>query len=178
MSQLHKFRSSSWPLLVLLLALAGCIKAAPIDTFAADQPAMLPEKFFLGRTAGNGVLETRGGRPSLRFRVEGQGDALPDGSFRLRQTVHWSDGRTESREWLLRAQAGGRYTGTLTGAAGPVTGEVAGPVFRLRYRLSGPAVMHQHLWLQPGGTHVLNSASVTALGAPVARLTEIIERLD
>jgi len=166
--------------LLLLLPLAGCIGAMPVEGFAAAGPAMRPAQFFAGRTHGWGVVETRGGRPSRHFTVEGEGAMLPDGRFRLRQTVTWFEAgattrRQEKREWLMTADGGNGYRATLTDAKGPVVGEVHGNVFHLRYRMASPDVMmEQFLYLQPDGRHVLNTATVTAMGLPMAHLSEII----
>ncbi len=160
----------------MLLPLDGCIGAMPIERFAAAGPAMRPEQFFAGRTHGWGVVATRGGRPSRHFTVEGAGETLADGRFRLRQTVTWAaNGHQETREWLMTGDGGNFYRATLTDAKGPVTGEVRGNVFHLRYRMARPDVMmEQFLYLQPDGRHVLNTATVTAMGLPMAHLSEII----
>lgn len=157
--------------------LAGCVGAMPLADFSAAGPAMRAEAFFAGTTRGHGVLETRGGRPSQPFEVAGEGAILPDGRFRLRQTLSWGDGRCETREWLLRRDGPRGYRGTLTGAAGDVRGEVSGRVFHLRYHLAAPMVRReQYRYLQAAGRSVLTSATVSAMGMPVARLSEVIVR--
>jgi hypothetical protein len=97
----------------------------------------------------------------------------------LRQAVTWADtGKTERREWRLFRDGEAGYRGSLTDAKGAVKGDVAGNVFHLRYRMASPDVMmEQYLYLQADGRSVLNSASVTALGAPVAHLSEVITRI-
>ncbi len=168
-------------ILVLLVApaIAGCVAAMPLAGFEAAGPAMRPDVFFAGHTAGWGVLTTRGGRPARRFTVAGEGAMQADGRFRLQQTVSWGDGHSETRQWLMTADGRGGYAATLSDAAGPVRGEVRGNVFHLRYRLRSPAVMmEQFLYLQADGRHVLNTATVTALGVPVAHLSEMITRTD
>lgn len=169
---------SGMAVVALAGALAACVGAMPLGEFAGAGPAMRPEQFFAGATRGWGVLETRGGRPSQRFTVEGRGATAADGSFGLEQTVRWGDGRVEQRAWRLVADGPQRYRGTLTDARGAVTAEIVGNVFHLRYRLADPAVMmEQHLYLQADGRSVLNSATVTVMGMPVAHLTETIVRV-
>ena len=161
------------------LALGGCVGPMPIEDFANTGPAMRPEAFFLGHTHGWGVLQTRGGRPSKRFEVEGHGHVAADGSFHLVQDVEWSDGHSSRREWVMHASGPAGYTATLTNAKGPVSGEVRGNVFHLRYRLATPDVMMEHyLYLQKDRSHVLNTATVTAMGLPIAHLSENIVRID
>jgi hypothetical protein len=160
------------------LVLAGCVSPMPMQAFDNAGPPLRPETFFAGHTHGWGVLQTRGGRPSRRFEVEGQGRTAPDGSFHLVQTVTWGDGHGSRREWVMRAVGASGYSATLTDAKGPVHGEVQGNVFHLRYRLAAPDVMmEQYLYLQADGRHVLNTATVTAMGIPVAHLSENIVRV-
>ncbi len=161
------------------LTLAGCIGPMALRGFDGAGPAMRPEAFFAGHTHGWGVLQTRGGRPSQRFEVEGQGHSAADGSFHLAQTVTWGDGHSTRREWVMRAEGPAGYRATLTDAKGPVQGDVRGNVFHLRYRLASPdVVMEQYLYLQADGRHVLNTGTVTAFGLPIAHLTENITRVD
>jgi hypothetical protein len=165
--------------LALALGLAGCLSPMPLAGFDAAGPAMRPEQFFAGHTRGWGVVQSRGGRPSRRFTVEGHGRTASDGSFHLVQTVRWGDGHETRREWRMIANGAASYCATLTEAKGPVSAEVRGNVFRLQYRLASPdVVMVQYLYLQPGGRQLLNTGTVTAIGVPVAQLSEIITRID
>jgi hypothetical protein len=92
--------------------------------------------------------------------------------------VTHEDGQVEARTWRFRRIDEHRYAGTLTDAAGEVTGETTGNVFHLRYRMRSPAVdMEQWLSLQPDGQTVRNEATVTVLGVPWARLSEQITRV-
>ncbi len=110
--------------------------------------------------------------------VEGHGYTAADGNFRLDQVVTFEDGAVEKRTWRLAKRGPGTYTGTLTDADGPVSAEVTGNRFHLRYLLRKPAVyMEQYLYLQPDGRTMLNLATVTVIGIPVARLTEEITRV-
>jgi glyoxylase-like metal-dependent hydrolase (beta-lactamase superfamily II) len=159
-----------------LLLLAGCLAGFPRRNEAAAAPELRPEIFFAGRTHGEGTLSVRGRAPRA-LRVDGQGSTEPDGTFRLDQTVTYGDGATERRTFRLRRVDATRYAATLTDAKGEVEGETNGSVFHLRYLLRRPAVyMEQYLYLQPDGHTVLNEATVTALGVPVARLAETITR--
>ena len=162
----------------MALPLFGCVSAMDLTGFDAAGPAMRPEAFFAGKTHGWGVLQTRGGRPSRRFEVDGLGETAADGAFHLRQTVMWGDGGRTTREWVMRRDGEGGYRATLTDARGPVAGEVRGNVFWLSYRLADPDVrMLQYLYLQADGRSVLNTGTVTALGMPVAHLSEQIVRV-
>ena len=172
-------RPAPLPLLALLAPalLAGCLAAHPPAEPVPAAPPFDPFAFFEGPTRGLGTLHVRG-RASEIVRVEGFGEALSDGTFRLVQTVMRGDGEPSRRTWTLRRTAPGRYAGTLTDAAGEVSAEAEGSRLRIRYRMGPATTMAQTLTLQPGGRVALNLATVRVLGVPVARLNEQIRRLD
>ncbi len=111
------------------------------------------------------------------LRVDGMGRMEADGSFRLDQTVTFSDGTVETRVWHLRRVDATHFAATLSDAKGEVHAESSGSVFHLRYLLRRPAVyMEQWLYLQPDGRTVANRAEARILGIPWARLAEAITR--
>jgi hypothetical protein len=82
---------------VLPSALGGCAPALFPAAFADETPEIRPEAFFVGTTRSSGVLEDRGGAPTVRFRVEGAGTTLPDGRFRLDQTITFENEAPRTR---------------------------------------------------------------------------------
>ena len=171
-------------LLAAALALSGCLTAhprVPDPPRPLGPPALTfaPDEFFAGHTRGLGVLSVRFQSPELLC-VNGYGEAQPDGTFRLDQTITHPDGETEERTWLMRQESPTVWTASLTDAAGEVTAEVEGSELFIRYRIGSPNVtMRQRLVLQPDGQTALNLSTVSALvGLPVARLQEVIERRD
>lgn len=163
---------------VAAAGVAGCLGPFPPPPEALESPVLRPEVFFAGRTQGIGRLERVIGR-SQALRVEGHGRTEPDGSFRLDQAVRFDDGTVAQRTWRMRRTGPNAYAATLSDAAGPVSLEVAGNRVQIRYLLRHPAVyMHQRLDLRPDGRSVLNRATVSVLGIPLARLTEEITQPD
>jgi hypothetical protein len=165
-------------LLLLAACLGGCKPVLAPETFAAGTPEMRPEIFFAGATSSSGLLENFAGAPTARFHVEGSGQALPDGGFRLDQTITFDQEPPRTRTWLLRRLDEHRYTGSLTDARGPVTAEAFGDLLHLSYPMQTPFAgwMEQWLYLQPDGRTVVNEATVRVLGVVVARLSERITR--
>ncbi len=165
---------------VAMAGIVGCFGLPPFSSHpvTAANPTLGFEVFFAGHTHGKGTLELiTGQRRSLQ--IKGHGYTEADGSFRLDQVVTYDDGAVERRTWRLVKRDQGSYTGTLTDADGPVSAEVTGNRFHLRYLLREPAVyMEQYLYLQPDGRKLLNLATVTVIGIPWARLTEEITRVD
>lgn len=175
--------SKSIRMLVLLatgLGGFGCAPALPPSAFEGSIPEMRPEIFFAGATNSSGVVENRSGAPTRRFRVQGTGRTLPDGSFRLDQSVIFDRGAPEMRTWVVRRLDAHTYTATLTDASGPVAAETYGNLFHLHYPMKSPfgGQMEQWLYLQPDGRTVMNEATVRVFGVVVAHLSERITRED
>lgn len=160
------------PLLVLALVASmagGTLRAQ------APQREFTPRDGFSGRSEGDGTLRLFLGRPRP-FHVESYGYDLPDGNSRLDQTVTLQGKEPRDRHWVLTTVGPRRYAGTLSDAAGPVTGRTDGDRLTLRYRVQGPFVMHQTLRRNPDGRTIDNVGTITVLGVPVGRLQETITR--
>ena len=156
------------------LALAACAGDA-FRSEAAATPTFRPDVFFAGSTTGTGTLKVIASAPVSTY-VEGTGRTLSDGAFRLRQRVTEGDKKPRTRTWVLKPQGGGRWIGTLTDATGPVTAEVRGNLFHVRYDGDGVGI-EQWLYLEPDGRTVKNTLVARKLGATVARLEETIRKV-
>ena len=155
-------------LLTAALALLG------LPAFATDMGhvTFTPQVGFGGTSEGSGTLKLLFGK-QRPYRVESDGHLLADGTFRLDQTVMFQGEPPRHRHWILTTVQPGRYTGTLSDAAGTVTGHTEGRRLMLRYRLKGPLVMHQTLEVMPDGS-IDNVGRITLLGIPVGHLQETI----
>ena len=176
---LHKatmISKSNCTLVLLAAVLGGCAPALRPSSFEGSAPEMRPEIFFAGATSSSGVLENRSGAPTRRFHVKGTGLTLPDGSFRLDQSVTFDQGAPEIRTWVMRRLDSHHYTATLTDASGAVEGEAYGNLFHLRYPMKTPFGGHMEQWmyLQPDGRTVMNKATIRLFGVVVAHLSERI----
>lgn len=161
---------------LLALGLSGCLASAPRVPASGAAPPLRPDVFFAGETRGFGLLQVRGGRAEV-VEVASAGAALPDGTFRLDQTIRLGDGPPTDRSWTMAETAPGVWTGTLSDADGPTTATVGPDALRIRYRLGRFTTMTQRLTLEPDGRAALNVATVRFLGVPVARLVERIRRI-
>ncbi len=163
--------------LLMALALSGCVKSITPDSFGQNQPEFRPEQFFGTMATGYGMIQSASGKPARPIRVESRGSILPDGRFRLDQTVH-EGGKVRERHWIMMRLDDRRYTATLSDAAGPVTAQVHGNLFHLKYLFKKPFVtMEQWLYLQPDGKTVLNTGTIRMPGREIARLSEVIVRV-
>lgn len=158
-----------------MLALATTILWSPAQS--EQRPASFdPVEFFKGRTRGDGTLKIVFQSPK-KVSVESLGRVETDGSLILTQRVAEEGKAPRSRSWHLRQVAPGRFAGTLSDASGPVAVDVIGGRARIRY--SDKDHLNFEQWLTPQGPkRVLNRMTVKRFGITVARLNEVIRKLD
>ena len=170
-------RSRRAALLAAPLLLTACLSVPPIGSPVAVSPEFSVERFFAGRTEGEGVLAVMmGGKRKLK--VASRGRTEPDGAIALDQTI-WEEGKpARSRSWRLHQVAPGRYAGTLSDAATPIKGEVRGGRLHLRFAMRGGMDVDQWLTLAPDGRSARNVLRVRKLGITVAALEETIRKLE
>ena len=161
--------------LLPLLLVGGCVALPappPIDPAASPFPALA---FFTGRTEGQGRLRVALHR-TVPVIVYGRGRIEADGTLVLDQDVAEGAKPSRQRQWRIRETAPGRLAGTLSDAAGPVTGEAAGGRLHLRFPMKGGLVAEQWLVLAPDGRSARNLLTVRGHGLAIARLEETIRR--
>lgn len=155
--------------LAFSLALAACGMTPPA---AHAAPVFDPFKFFLGRSHGDAQLKVilkdyQSVNVDSVGRIEG--DILViDQHIAVR-------GEVRDRQWRLKRDGPGRYSGTLTDATGPVTAEVEGDRLHIRYT-SKDGQVEQYLSLAPDSKFADNRMTVKKHGIVVATLEETITR--
>ena len=139
-------------------------------------PALAPEQFFVGRTEGVGTVHViLSGRHGVRVHSRGRMDR---GALLLDQRVEEEGRPARRRSWRLVRSGPNRFTGTISDARGPVSGEIAGNVLHLRYRSAeGPSV-EQRITFQPGGRTAHNRMTFRRFGLTVATVEETIRRVE
>lgn len=176
-------------LAALALMLAACVSApqalAPIPQAAA--PRFDPFVFFAGESAGTGTLALpraadRPVRVASRGRIitettrESAWAAPPRRVLVLDQTIREGEKPARTRQWRLHEIAPGRYSGTLSDAISPVTGEARGNLLVLEFMIPGSFKVRQELTLAPDGQRARNVMRVSQLGVTAAVLVEDIVR--
>ena len=164
--------------MLLPLALAGCahtprIAATPIAP--AAQPTFDVFAFFSGSSEGEGRL-SKAFSGTVRTQVESSGK-VRDGALHLTQRIREGDKPLRTREWVIRRDGPGHYTGTLTDAEGPVTGEVEGNRLHIAFTMKGGLPTDQWLTLSPDGMRAYNVMKVRKFGLTVAVLSEDIRKI-
>lgn len=156
-------------LAVALLAIAPAPSSAAPPTFDAL-------RFFTGATRGEGrfkVILRHGQHLSVRGKGRMEGDILI-----LDQIVTREGSEPKPRQWRIRATAPGRYTGTLSDAKGPITGETIGDRLHLRFTSSDGFAIEQWLTLAADGRSAQNRLTAKRFGVTVATVDETITKLD
>jgi hypothetical protein len=164
-----------WPVLLALPACASTPQLPIAPIAPAARPLFDPIAFFTGRTEGRGRLSKvlSGTEATL---VEGRG-TIRGGSLHLVQQVEEGDKPAHSREWVIRENRPGHYSGTLSDAEGPVSGEAVGNRLQLAFVMKGGLRTEQWLTLSPDGQRAYNVLKVRKFGITVAVLSEDIRRL-
>lgn len=157
-------------------ALSGCVGAAGHRDLVRDGPRFDVARMFTGASQGDGQLNVAF-RRTRGVHVESTGQVAPDGTITVDQIIT-EQGKTSTRQWLLREAAPGRYAGSLSDASGPVEGVVEGNCLRLRFPMKGDLTAHQWLYAMPDGRTIENRMSIRKSGVLVARLKETISRRD
>ena len=140
-------------------------------------PVSAPEQFFIGRTEGTGTVHVMlSGRHAVRDRSRGR---IERGVLVIDQVVEEEGKPARTRQWRLSRSGANGITGTISDARGPVTGEVAGNVLHLRYRLvEGGVSVDQRITLHPGGRTAHNRMTFRRFGLNVATVEETIRRVE
>lgn len=162
-----------------LLLLGACVDVPSIDA-ERPAPAAAPVfdalRFFEGRSEGRGQLDMIVDSP-VAVHVLSNGRREGDTLY-LTQVVREGDKPARTREWVIREDSPGRYSGTLSDAKGPVTGTATGNQLHLSFTMRNGMPTEQWLTLSPDGRRAYNVLTVRKFGLPVAQLAEDIRKLD
>jgi Protein of unknown function (DUF3833) len=153
-----------------LLLLAPAAPAAPAPDSA--------ERFFVGRTESLGTVSmVLSGSHKVRDRTLGRLDS--SGALLLDEVVEEEGKPARRRSWRLVRGAGGRISGTISDASGPVSGEVRGNLLHLAYKsVEGGAQVEQWITFDPSGRTASNRMVFRKFGFKVATLEGMVRRSD
>ena len=159
--------------LVPLAACAALVAAAPAP---ASGPARTFDAvaFFTGSTSGEGKLKKMFSAAQT-VRVTGRG-RVEGGVLVLDQSVSITGEPKRERQWRLRADAPGRWSGSLSDARGPVLASAAGAVLTIAYTSNDGMGITQTVTLAPDGRSARNLMKIRKLGMTVATIDETITR--
>lgn len=177
------FRRSLLAVLSVML-LAACTGPELAD-YRGQQPELLLEEFFEGRTRAYGVFEKRGGEIARRFTVEIQGiwDQESE-TLTLKEDFQYADGETDERVWTIKKTGPDSYVGTAPDVKGEARGEAAGNALTWSYLLeferdNGDTVnLKLKDWLVLiDKDHLYNTARVSKFGITLGHLRIFFQKL-
>jgi hypothetical protein len=135
-----------------------------------------PLRFFVGTTQTIGTTKILMQRPVATQSI-GHGQLNADGSLVLVQRVQDQGQPPYLRRWEIRQTGPGRYSGTMSQAAGPVLIEQVGNRYRFTFRMKGDLSVEQWLTPLPGGASASSSMVVRKFGLQVATSTAVVKKL-
>lgn len=158
----------------LLILLTGCSNMNVAD-FENEQPKLVLEEFFDGKTVASGLFQDRFGNVRRQFVVDIDGSW--DGkTLTLVEDFTYSDGETEQRVWTLDKLDDHRYRGTADGVVGTASGAAYGNAFNWTYRFDlkvGDTTLRvdfdDWMFLQPRG-FLINKATVSKWGVTIGEV--------
>lgn len=134
-------------------------------------------RFFEGHTESVGLVKVLMKAP-YKTRAIGRGKITPSGILELFQRVEEQGRPTHDRHWRIQQIGPGRFVGTMSEAAGPVTVDEIGGRFRFRFKMQGNLAVEQWLNPQPDWKSARNLVTVRKFGIAVASSDGTITRID
>jgi hypothetical protein len=160
----------------LIALVSGCARNK-IETFAgSQQPKLVLEDYFQGRTYAYGIFEDRFGKLRREFKVTIDG-SVSGNVLTLDERFEYADGAKERRVWRLTRTGPSTYEGRADDVIGVAKGQLAGNAFRFQYRLNlkvgdsvWPVTFDDWMYLQTDGV-LLNRATIKRWGLEIGTVT-------
>ena len=153
----------------------GLLGASASAVSSSPDPQTDPMRFFEGKTESISTIKLIM-RKAYRSRTTGNGE-IDEGMLKLVQRVHEEGKAPYDRRWRMRQVAPGRFAGSMSEAAGPVTVEQVGQRYRFRFKMKGNVSIEQWLTPLPGGTSARSRLSIRKLGLTVGKSEGVIRKL-
>ena len=154
------------------IALMGASAAAGPGVGETDTD---PMRFFEGRTESLSTVKVIMRKP-YRSKTTGDG-RIDDGVLHLVQHVQEDGKAPYDRRWRVRQVGPGRFTATMSEAAGPVTVQQVGANYRFRFKMKGSLSVEQWLMPLPGGTAARSKLTIRKLGLVVGRSQGTVRKI-
>jgi hypothetical protein len=165
-----------------VLALLGACAGPPSIPVPAGAPPVILERFFLGRTVGDGAFTApiAGVNRPLRVVTNGRWDGR---TLTLREDFFFADGERDVKTWRFTRVGPGRYEGTREDVIGKADVRQVGDSVQLTYtadvrgRDGSVTRLDFADTIAPiDGRSVLNKAVVSRFGVPIGEVTLTFRR--
>jgi hypothetical protein len=166
-----------------LLMVTGCA-GLRVQDFAKSDTHFELDKYFTGHARSYGVFENTDGNPRRTFVCDSYGRREAGGDVRLHQIFHFSDGKTQVRDWHIHRVDATHWTATANDMVGTASGEGQGNAFHWEYDITlnpkNPlATVHVRQWmyLAEGTETLMTRLVITKLGITASEVSEVIHRM-
>lgn len=143
---------------------------------ASAEPVTNPMRFFEGRTESSGTIKVFM-KQAYRSHSFGSGRIEPDGTLVLVQQVRDEGRPPRERRWKIRQVGPGRFLGSMSEAAGPVSIEEVGGSYRFSYKMKGNLSVVQLLVPLAGGTVARSTVKIRKFGVTVGAADGTIRKV-
>ena len=157
--------------------LCSCAALKP-SAVAGKASTSDPLDFFSGKTRSSGVIENRGGKPTVRITTETMG-IWKDRVLQIEQDLYPEGGKKNHRSWNLRRIDASNVEATANDIDGIARGMVSGNEVSWTFRLKLPnrklikhLRMSQYFYLMPDGTTMVIRSVLRKFSFIVAQITE------
>ncbi len=144
-----------------------------------------PDRFFLGKTQGGGIVRDLSGKLIERCKISTQGWYNSKlAAMHFDETFVYEAGRTDILNWTFIVDVEGRMTATEPTTLGAVQGWVDGEDYRLRFRRRGEPplpsipVTYDVRFSAVSTDTVLKVARLKLFGVTLGMMTAFHRRLD
>ncbi len=121
---------------IVLLIFVSC-SGQQLSSYKDETPKLNLKEFFSGKLYALGIVQSRSGQVTQRFRVDI--DASWEGDVaKLDEKFVFSDGSTDERIWTLKEVGTNEYVGEAHDVVGEAEGKVVGNAFKFNYVLNVP----------------------------------------
>lgn len=167
-----------------MLILAGCT-GVDVKEYENNEPKLLIENYFNGKTVAKGVFQDRFGNVRRTFKVDITGTWEPETkTLTLDEDFIYNDGETENRLWTLKKLNDNDYEGTANGVVGMATGSAYGNAFNWTYTFDLPynddtlrVKFDDWMWLLDDKT-LFNKATISKFGFRLGDVYITFEKIN
>jgi hypothetical protein len=168
---------------ILAYCLTGCASMQPHD-FAGSPTRFELDRYFTGHARSWGVFENDSGQPHRSFVCDSYGKQNAKGDVALHQDFRFSDGKSQTRDWIIHRTDETHWEATANDMVGTAKGVGEGNAFYWQYTISldkeNPlATVHISQWMYLGvGTDTLMTRLIIRkLGIKVSQVSEVIHHV-
>ena len=153
-----------------------------VEDFAGNEPKLVLEDYFLGKSKAWGIFQDRFGNLRRQFVVDIDG-AWDGQTLTLVEDFRYDDGETERRVWRIEKIGEHGYRGVADGVIGEAKGEAYGNALNWKYDFAlkvGDGTWNvsfdDWLFLQSDGI-LINRATVSKFGVTLGEVTLAFRKL-